>query len=58
MKLSMKGKCIVYSSYSGNATCTDPEFCFEFSYYDDFENASLNYDRYDENIVSTFSSRN
>ena len=56
----MKGKCKVYSTYPGNATCADPEFCFEFSYYgyDDFENASLNYDRYDENIVSTFSSRN
>ena len=54
----MKGKCKVYSTYPGNATCADPEFCFEFSYYDDFENASLNYDRYDENIVSTLSSRN
>ena len=56
--MSMKGKCKVYSTYPGNATCADQEFCFEFSYYDDFENASLNYDRYDENIVSTLSSRN
>ena len=44
--------------YPGNATCSDPEFCFDFTYFDDFDNASLDYDRYDKNIVSSFSSRN
>ena len=42
----------------GNITCSDPEICLDFSYYDDFENATFDYDRYDKNIVNTFRSRN